>query len=307
MLHEIPPSSTEIQQPGQVKTALLEDLEAAISRQAGAKAAWSFGSNQTSGVCTSRASPDGRLVAWGRSTCTAVITDISHHRELCAITVYGQQQCQHAAEQMRIAEVRWSCDGNLIALLQRPPRPVTHQNAVVSIHAVSSGQQLHAERFESVCNILWAPKGYVLAVFGASEPDCYLLDMRYKSEVGNASDTNDGTTAGQAEIMRRAVHKAKLVKVQETGWSVDEAWSPTGLHLALVLSEHLDNRFYYKNVICDAFTGRTLTVQTSGENSRGNAIDSTNWVPIWNASGEQCFLPLACHLLLSNVAASDSY
>ena len=32
-------------------------------------------------------------------------------------------------------------------------------------------------RFESVCNILWAPKGSILAVFGACEPGSFLLHI----------------------------------------------------------------------------------------------------------------------------------
>ena len=56
LMHKRPPSSTEVQQPGQVSTALLGDLENFISRPADAAPAWLIGSNQTSGVFISRVS-----------------------------------------------------------------------------------------------------------------------------------------------------------------------------------------------------------------------------------------------------------
>lgn len=77
-----------------------------------------------------------------------MITDTRLRKDICAIAVnsqQGKQQAAATAKQMRIAEVRWSCDGDLIALLQRPSKPAMDQYAVVSIHATSSGRLLHSE------------------------------------------------------------------------------------------------------------------------------------------------------------------
>lgn len=98
--------------------------------------------------CRLQASPDGNLVAWARNACTAVITDGRLRKDICTIAVHSQQdkeQTRATAKQMRIAEVRWSCNGDLIALLQRPSKPAMDQYAVVSIHATSSGRLLHSE------------------------------------------------------------------------------------------------------------------------------------------------------------------
>ena len=86
-----------------------------------------------------------------------------------------------------------------------------------------------------------------------------------------------------------------LVKVQEPGWSVDEAWSPSGQQIALVLLEHLDDGYHFKNALCDATTGATLDLQA--RSSRCGELHGINFVPVWSALGHRCFLPLTQHLV----------
>lgn len=105
-----------------------------------------------------QASPDGNLVAWARNACTAVVTSVSLRKDMCVLAVHSQQDKQPAAakpQQMRIAEARWSCNGDLIALLQRPMTPAMDKYAVVSIHSASSGRLLHAEWYEPQRNCEW--------------------------------------------------------------------------------------------------------------------------------------------------------
>ena len=82
------------------------------------------------------------------------------------------------------------------------------------------------------------------------------------------------------------------MKIDEPGWSVDEAWSPSGRHIALSFLEHHEDGYHYKNVICNAFTGATLVVHTRMNAHAGDETSCSNFVPIWSASGHRCFLPL---------------
>lgn len=90
----------------------------------------------------------------------------------------------------------------------------------VTLAVAATGQWLTpdlARRFESVCNILWAPKGSVLAIFGASEPDCYLLDMQCCSKALVCHQACHDAIDGQSAPARHAGCKVCMLQGRAPG------------------------------------------------------------------------------------------